>query len=301
VPDGGINLRVAAIDVGTNSTRLLVADVTAYSIESVLTAMETTRLGQGINKGYLAKEAMERTLAVIQNFVSKSFKAGAKKTVIAATSAVRDAANRDEFTTGVRLVAGREMRVLSGLEEAKLSYLGVTAAFGDVRDAVVVDIGGGSTEFTWRRNGKPYFISVNVGAVRMTEGKWIQSQVVNTIGNVFREVKSDCPGEVIGVGGTVTALAAMAQELICYDSKKVHGYRLTIEIIVKLLHKLNQLSLEERKKLPGLQPQRADIIPAGTMILSIILQGLSKDSLLVSEADILYGLSYEAAGRNLSQ
>lgn len=289
-------MRVAAIDVGSNSTRLLVADIEKNKIIPVCTGLKTTRLGEGITGGRLVDAAMERTITVIRAFLEQAGRAGAREIIMAATSAVRDAANREEFVHAVRSATGEQLAVLSGTEEARLSYLGVTASFGAVQNALVIDIGGGSTEFIWAGNGETRCISVRAGAVRMTEGGYGRGQVTSAIAPALGMIKQDCPGDVIGVGGTVTTLAAMAQELRRYDPNKVHGFRLRVETVDLLYRRLHGLTVAERSRLPGLQPERADIIPAGAWILSSILKGLGRESVLVSEADILYGLVLEVAG-----
>ncbi|SFR04500.1 Ppx/GppA phosphatase family protein [Desulfoscipio geothermicus] len=284
-------MRIAAIDVGSNSIRLLVADAPADGvITPVLRDLQTTRLGQGFAGGRLADAAVHRTLDVIKDFVRQARRAGAEKVVLAATSAVRDAANREDFIHAVYGATGYALRVLSGEEEARLSYLGVTGALGDVRDALVIDIGGGSTEFIWPGQGGIRFRSVNAGAVRMTESGFGSGQIRAVFGDILRDIRPDSPADMIGVGGTVTTLAAMAQEMRTYDPDKVHGYRLTAAKVGKLYHALRKLPVAARQKMPGLQPERADIIPAGALILLRVLQGLNMDSVLVSEADILYGL-----------
>lgn len=287
-------MRVAAIDVGSNSTRLLVADVTEPGVVlPVRGRLETTRLGQGMTAGRLLPAAMERTLAVITGFIRLAEEEGAVETVVAATSAVRDAANRDEFARAVRSATGRSLRVLSGPEEAYLSYLGVASGLPGVDNAVVVDIGGGSTEFTWSRNGHTCCISVNAGAVRMNEGGYGNGQIRQVLDEALRAVRRDGFNTLVGVGGTATTLAAITMGLHRYDPARVHGFRLERRAVDELDRKLHALNLEERKKVPGLQPQRADIIPAGARILSRVLHGLGADYLVVSEADILYGLVLE--------
>ncbi len=284
-------MKIAAVDVGTNSTRLMVAQVSPEGkVRPVLTDLKTTRLGQSIQGGRLIPVAMDRTVAAIAEFVQRAQRAGAQKIVLAATSAVRDADNRECFAAMVRSATGLELDVLSGFREARLSYQGVTNALGDVRDALVIDIGGGSTEFIWHSAGETRFVSTNVGAVRMTEGGYGSDRIKNALDDTLCSVRLDNPGEVIGVGGTVTTLAAMAQKMRDYCPEKIHGFRLSADTVDGLNLLLSSLTIDERIKLPGLQPRRADIIPAGTCILSTILHGLAKDSILVSEADILHGL-----------
>ncbi|WP_347489704.1 Ppx/GppA phosphatase family protein [Desulfoscipio sp. XC116] len=297
-------MKIAAVDIGTNSTRLMVAELSPEGkVRPVLTDLKTTRLGQGIRQGRLMQAAMNRTLDVIAAFVDRAERAGASNIVLAATSAVRDAGNREDFAAAVRSVTGRELWVLSGPMEARLSYLGVTEALGDVRDALVIDIGGGSTEFIWRCAGQTRFVSINAGAVRMTEGGYGSGQIQRAIGDTLSIIRLDKPGEVIGVGGTVTSLAAMAQKMRRYDPEKIHGFRLAAANVDDLYRLLSGLTVEERKQLPGLQPRRADIIPAGARILSAVLHGLGRESVLVSEADLLQGLILEndSVTRRMSQ
>ncbi|KJS12139.1 MAG: hypothetical protein VR67_10130 [Peptococcaceae bacterium BRH_c8a] len=286
---------VAAVDVGSNSVRLLVAEVDDQGkVMPLHTELKTTRLGQGITEGRLIPGTMEKTLAVLEQYISRAGELGAQKIILAATSAVRDAANREEFTQLVRTATGRSLRVLSGEDEARLSYLGVMGGLNDVQNAVVVDIGGGSTEFTWPRDGHVVCISVNAGAVRMTEGGYGSGQIRMVIEEAVLAVRRDGYGEVVGVGGTVTTMAAMSLGLRVYDPLRVHGFRLARDTVLRLDQQLHELTLEERKVLPGLQPERADIIPAGARILNRVLQGLGAESVMVSEADILYGLATEA-------
>lgn len=294
-----IKVRIAAIDVGSNSIRLLVADISDNKkIKPNITGLKTTRLGQGIIAGRLLDTVMVRTVKAVQVFVEQAKQAGAEKIVLAATSAVRDAQNREDFITMVRDTLGYDLWVLSGDMEAQLSYLGVTGAFGDMRNAAVVDIGGGSTEFIWCQKESIRFLSVKAGAVRMTESGYGSGQIRKVLDGVLTEIKKDNPIDVIGVGGTVTTLAAMALGMREYDPLKIHGFRLTFKKVCELYKKLVELPVEERKALLGLQPERADIIPAGTLILLRILEGIQKESLIVSEADILYGLILKT--RNMS-
>ncbi|MFA7466985.1 MAG: Ppx/GppA family phosphatase [Desulfotomaculaceae bacterium] len=285
---------VAAVDVGSNSVRLLVADVDDLGKVVPLHAeLKTTRLGHGFTQGRLLPGAIEKTLAVLEQYLNRADALGAQKIILAATSAVRDAANCEEFIQSVRTATGQSLRVLSGEDEARLGYLGVRGGLNDVPNAVVVDIGGGSTEFTWTRDGLIVCSSVNAGAVRMTECGYGQGQIRMVIEEAMLAVRRDGYGEVVGVGGTVTTMAAMTIGLRMYDPLRVHGFRLARETVLRLDQQLHQLTLEERKILPGLQPERADIIPAGARILNRVLQALCVDSIMVSEADILYGLAAE--------
>ncbi len=286
---------VAAVDVGSNSVRLLVAEVNEPGkVVPLHTDLKITRLGQGITAGRLLPETVEKTLAVLEQYLKRADELRAKNIVLAATSAVRDAANRDEFVRSVRTVTGRTLRVLSGEEEAGLSFMGVMGGLENMRNAVVVDIGGGSTEFTWSADGRTFCVSVNAGAVRMAEGGYGDGQIRRAIGQAVTAVRRYGYGEVVGVGGTVTTLAAVSMDLRVYDPLRIHGFRLTRETVQRLDKKLHGLTLAERKALPGLQPERADIIPAGVRILNRVLQGLDADSVVVSETDILYGLAAEA-------
>lgn len=286
---------VAAVDVGSNSVRLLVADVNERGkVAPLHTDLKITRLGHGITEGRLLPAAMDKTLTVLEQYLDRAEELGAKTVVLAATSAVRDAANRDEFIRLARAATGRPLRVLSGEEEAGLSFMGVMGGLEDAHGAVVVDIGGGSTEFTWTAGGRVFCNSVNAGAVRMTEGGYGNGQIRKTIEKAVLAVRRDGYDEVVGVGGTATTLAAVSMGLQVYAPSKIHGFRLSRETVLRLDAKLHGLTLEERKVLPGLQPERADIIPAGARILNRVLQGLGADSVVVSEADILYGLAGEA-------
>ncbi len=212
-------IRVAVIDIGTNSTRLLVADVQEPGIiVPVYTDLKTTRLGQGVGGKLLLPEAVSRAVEAITDMRAQAMGQSASVVVAAATSAVRDALNRDWFLDEVYHKTKLRVRVLEGEEEAYLSYLGVTAGFGgDAEGALIVDIGGGSTEFAWFRGGRVVCRSVNAGAVRITEGGHDREAICGILREAIDEVKRDRPREIIGVGGTVTTLAAMDMKLEVYS------------------------------------------------------------------------------------
>ncbi|MBE3588474.1 MAG: Ppx/GppA family phosphatase [Thermoanaerobacteraceae bacterium] len=289
-------MRVAVIDIGTNSTRLLVAEVQGERVVKTLhTGLVTTRLGENIGGGRLLPRAMDRTLRTLQDYLEqiRSFKA--ERILAAATSAVRDAANREEFLVRAGEM-GLAVRVLSGEEEARLSYRGVRQGLDDdLQNMVVMDIGGGSTEFIWSRDGSIMARSVRVGAVRMTEGGHDDGEIRRLLEPVLLAVARARPQKLVGVGGTVTTMAAMAQKLRVYDPHRVHGYILTAPQVEEILALLRHTTLEERRRLPGLQPERADVITAGVRIARLVLQELGLSFLQVSENDIMYGLALEAA------
>lgn len=286
--------RIAAIDIGTNSTRLLVVESCGGGLKVLETGLSTTRLGEGMGGGVLLPGAMERTMEAINSFYQIAQRLGAERVVAAATSAVRDASNRDEFLDGVRRKTGLRVRVLSGEEEAAMSYRGVLSGLAVVpRSTVVADVGGGSTEFIWNQGGRLRLTSVNVGAVRMTEADLGEEEVAARLSPALVEVRRAQVKTLVGVGGTITTLAAIDQGLVLYDPDRVHGYCLSATNVSDILKALKRMGVEERKQVPGLQPERADIIVAGVTIVKAIMDGLGQGQLLVSECDILYGLVLE--------
>lgn len=283
--------RYAAVDVGTNSTRLLIADIEAGRLVPVHRRLEITRLGQGLGlcRNKLDPAAVSRTAAVLEVFstVIAAYQADGIRAV--ATSAVRDAENAPEFTNLIRERTGLRLEVISGEEEAFLSYLGATAGFAS-SNLAVVDIGGGSTELIWAASGKPVCRSLDLGAVRLTEQGMTLPETLADLERVFREIALEPGPNLVGVGGTITTLAAIDQRLSVYDPGKTHGYFLSRQAAENLLAFLSSLTLAERRRVPGLQPERADIIVAGTVILVALLQGFRSSGITVSEADILHGL-----------
>lgn len=293
-------IRIAVIDIGTNSTRLLVANVSEESGVDVLHGgLVTTRLGEGIGEGRLVDAAMGRTIKAIKGFIEDAGKWQVDKVVAAATSAVRDAANREDFLERVQRETGVRVAILSGSEEAKYSYVGAMSGLPlDPAETVVMDVGGGSTEFIWRTGEDIKYCSLNVGAVRMTEGGYSDNQICEIMQPVLKNIRSNnptgSPGVLVGVGGTVTTLAAMDQRMEVYNPALVHGYRLNISQVEEIMDVLGRTDLQGRRMLPGLQPQRADIIPAGVKIVRFAMLGLGISTLWISEADILHGLALHA-------
>lgn len=286
--------RVAAIDIGTNSTRLLVAERSGDGLKALEAKLITTRLGEGIGGGALLPGAMERTAEAVGHFHQTALRLGAERVVAAATSAVRDASNQVEFLDMVKQRAGLPVRVLSGEEEAAMSYRGVLSGLAvEPRSTVVADVGGGSTEFIWMEGERLRLASVNVGAVRMTEAGLDEDEVAAGLIPALEEVLRAQVKNLVGVGGTVTTLAAIDQGLTLYDPERVHGYCLTAGKVDDILKMLAGMDVEERKQVPGLQRERADVIVAGVAIVKTIMGCLGLDRMRVSECDILYGLLLE--------
>lgn len=286
--------RCAAIDIGTNSARLLVAEYSAGKLRPLELKLVTTRLGEGAGGGVLLKQAMTRTAEAVEKLYLAALNRGAGPVVVAATSAVRDALNRGEFLEMVRLKTGLPVNVLSGEEEALLSCRGALAGLNiDLNRTVVLDVGGGSTELIWRQGARLRFASVNAGAVRTFETGAGEEALADLFRPVLEDVLNSPVKTLVGVGGTVTALAAMDQALDPYDPDKVHGYGLDLADIANLLKTLKGMTVEERKRIPGLQPERADIIETGVVIVKIVMEGLGINRIIVSEWDILHGLLLE--------
>lgn len=292
---GGAIMVIAVIDIGTNSTRLLVAGLDGSGALTVMAReLITTRLGQGLGRRILLEEAMERTLDALEIFKERAKVWGADSIAAVATSAVRDAVNGPAFVEGVRQRTGLEIRVLPGVEEARYSYYGVLGGFPDCpQDALVVDIGGGSTEFIWAVNGTIRYRSVQAGAVRMTEGGHSDRELAEILHPVLAEIQPGVPDFLVGVGGTVTTLAAMDREMVVYEPAVVHGSIITLARVEELLDLLHSCDLQLRMQIPGLQASRADIIIAGVRIVRAIMTELRLSRLMVSETDILFGVAME--------
>jgi exopolyphosphatase / guanosine-5'-triphosphate,3'-diphosphate pyrophosphatase len=301
--------RVAAVDIGTNSVRLLVADVDGTSpreakIVPLDRRMRITRLGQGVDgTRALAPEAIARTVAVLREYRDALTEHGVTQVRATATSAARDASNRDEFFTAAHDALGVMPELLSGEEEAALSFLGATADLESAAPYLVVDIGGGSTEFVLGTDAPVGLVSLDMGCVRITE-QFIHSDppapeelsnAVAVVRDLVAEVPRVIPGALdavtlVGLAGTVTTVAAVEQGLPEYDPERIHHFRLTREAAEDVFRTLATESAEQRRHNPGLEPGRVDVIVGGAAVLVGIFRVLGFDDMLVSEADILDGL-----------
>lgn len=303
--------RVAAVDCGTNSIRLLVADCDPATGElvSLDRRMEIVRLGQGVDRtGRLAPEALERTFAACRTYAQVVEELGAERLRFAATSASRDASNREDFVRGVRDILGVDPEVISGDQEAAFSFTGATrelAARADLeRPYLVVDIGGGSTEFVVGDRAVRAARSVDVGCVRLTERHALSDPVTDAeiaevradIARALDEAEQHVPlaeaRTLVGLAGTVTTLAGIALELPEYDSAAIHHHRLTFAQVKALTERLLKATHAERAAIPVMHPGRVDVIGAGSLVLLSIMERISADRLIVSEHDILDGLAW---------
>lgn len=291
-------MRIATMDVGTNSIRLLITEIgeSTWPVQ-LYQAINTTRIGEGMakNHGRLTPVAIQRTVQALMEFSAIAAKFSVDKHRVVATAAVRDALNGRELVELAQAKAGLVVKVISGEQEARLSYLGVIKGLAEVPStAVVIDVGGGSTEVIWSSGeGRLAVESIPIGAVRATEAVLNEQQISLTLERALSRVANARPQMVIGVGGTATTLAAMNLGLELYDAAQVHGYSLK-KVEVNYWHRqLSAASPDQRKLIPGLQPHRADIILAGVTIIKIILDKLNLEQLMVSETDLLWGLIFE--------
>ena len=307
--------RVAAIDCGTNSIRLLIAEPGEDgALVDVAREMRIVRLGQGVDRtGRLAPEAIARAREALVEYTELIDKLGASAIRMVATSATRDAINRDEFTTMVRAVLGAAPEVITGAEEAALSFAGAVAGLPDAASPVLVaDIGGGSTELVLGHapaDGGLASYSMDIGCVRMTERHLradppsaaqfaaTVADVRAAIGAAARDVPIERAATFVGVAGTVTTLAAIEQHLSRYDPERIHRFRLTRRAVDAMTGRLLAMTVAERREIRGLQPERADVILAGALVLRYLLAALGCRQITVSEADLLWGLLLEPLPR----
>jgi exopolyphosphatase / guanosine-5'-triphosphate,3'-diphosphate pyrophosphatase len=308
-------VRVAVVDIGTNSTRLLVAEVGGDGRVTELERRTTiTRLGQGVDaSGVLAEEAMGRVLAALARYRELIDPHGATRTFAVLTSAVRDAANGPAFAARVREEYGLDARTIPGDEEARLTFLGATSErpAGDATPTVVIDIGGGSTEFVvGARREVAFHASTQAGVVRQSE-RVISSDPptrseLDALAAEAREIfAASLPSAVrarveaaIAVAGTATSLGAIDLDLERYDAAKVHGHRLPLRACEAILDRLAALPEAERRAVRGLHPDRAPTIVAGAVLLIEALRTFGLDATEVSDHDILRGAALQAAQRS---
>lgn len=301
----------AAVDCGTNSTRLLVAHPGAAAIERVNVI---TRLGEGVDRTRrLAPAAVERTVRVLERFRSLIDRHGVDRLRVTATSAARDAANREEFFDAAEKALGARPELLPGEQEGRLSYAGATAGLHPAGGPwLVADIGGGSTELAAgaEPGGEPEAtVSLDVGCVRLTErfladdppGDAALREARAFVASAVSSAAARLPAlaaasTLVGLAGTVSALARVDQALDGYERDRMHQYRLSARRVGELLGLLAAMSADERRRLPGLEPERADVVVGGTLVLSELMRWFGFEVCVASEADILDGLVLSLGG-----
>ena len=300
-------MRVAVVDLGTNSTRFLVADVTGTRVEEVSRRLDITRLGEGVDaRRRLLPVAIARVRNVLTGYRQEAERLGAERVLTLGTSSVRDADNGEAFLGEIEWSYGFATRLLTGDEEAALVFAGVASGRELGEETVVVDIGGGSTELIAGRDGEVGFrVSVDIGSVRLTE-RCLSSDPptaaeLDECAAAARSALDSLvpagvrPRAAIGVAGTITTLAALDLELPAYDSERVHGHVLSAAGVERQLARLAAMPLAERRTVPALDPGRAPVIVAGAVILREVLSYAGLDGLEASERDLLHGAALEAA------
>ncbi|MFC5181942.1 Ppx/GppA phosphatase family protein [Actinomadura harenae] len=305
--------RVAAIDCGTNSVRLLIADVEGDTLTDVEREMRIVRLGQGVDRtGRLAPEALDRTFTAMREYAGMIEAHGAEKVRVVATSATRDAENRADFVSGVVDIFGVVPEVITGDEEARLSFTGATrelAALRPARPYLVVDIGGGSTEFVLGASGVEAAVSMDIGCVRLTERHLKDAdppspeQIAATITDIdaaLATVRETVPVDeartLVGLAGSVTTVAGIALDLPEYDSSRIHLSRIMAAQVHDVTRNLLHATRAERAAIGVMHPGRVDVIGAGSLIIDRIMREYGFGAVVVSEHDILDGIAWSLAG-----
>lgn len=299
-------MKIGTIDIGTNSMRLLIADYKNNKIENRKKYINITRIGQGVDdKGYITEEALERNLNALKEFADKCIEEKCEKVYCMGTSALRDSKNGQDFVNRAKELTNIDVKIICGEEESNLGFMGVLeGAGGDKSNYILVlDIGGGSTEFiVGNEDGIKFCKSENVGALRMTE-KFITTDPISdkefskmsgfiekTISSTLDKIKGMHVSKLVGIGGAITSLSAMNQQLEVYSMEKVHNSVVTKKDLEKILQNLKKMTLSDKKTIKGLQPKRADIITSGVKILHIVMEKLEIEKIMISEYDNLEGL-----------
>jgi len=298
--------RVAAIDCGTNSIRLLIADITGGNFKEVLRTMEIVRLGQGVdqNKSF-HPDAIARTLSAVEKFAQLIASKGVEKIRFCATSATRDASNRDLFTNGVKKILGVEVEVIPGEQEATLSFIGATKELSQSDGPfLVVDIGGGSTEFVFGSEKVEFAKSVNIGCVRMSERHLnlqppTMAQIAEAIIDIdlaitqaAKVVPISQAKSLVAVAGTATTVAAAALKLAEYDRYLIHLSRISAPSVHQVAAMFQSMNKDQIASLGYMHPGRVDVITAGALVLSRIMAATGASEFIASESDILDGIAW---------
>jgi exopolyphosphatase / guanosine-5'-triphosphate,3'-diphosphate pyrophosphatase len=303
------SMRVAAIDCGTNSIRLLIADVESNKLREVVRDMEIVRLGQGVDQtGEFHPDAIDRTLAAVDKFAAEIARRGVEKIRFCATSATRDATNRALFIDGVRERLGIEVEVITGAEEAELSFIGAIQELNPSSGPfLVVDIGGGSTEFVFGNNKVESAKSVNIGCVRMSERHFkndpptdnqielARADIQEAIALAGAEVPITQAKTLVAVAGTATTVAAAALDLDTYDRYSIHLSHISAVQVHEVSEMFKNMDRSQRLKLGYMHSGRVDVITAGSLVLSEVMKATRATEFIASETDILDGIALSIA------
>lgn len=304
-------MKIGTIDIGTNSMRLLTAIYEDGKLIDRKKYVNTTRIGQGVDdKGYISKEAIDRNIEALKEFKAICDKEECDYIYCMGTSALRDSKNSSEFIEIAKKEANIDVEVITGERESNLGFLGVLEGVerDESEEILVIDIGGGSTEFiVGNQEGVNFCKSENIGALRLTE-KFLKTEIVKdeeltetiefinkTIQDTINKIKARNIKKLVGIGGTVTSVSAINQKLEVYSMEKVHNSKIFKKEVDEILQMLKNMTLEDKKRLNGLQPKRADIITAGVVILDMIMEKLELNEIIVSEYDNLEGLMCQMA------
>lgn len=301
-------MRVGAVDLGTNSTRLLVADVRDGTVAEVVRRLAITRLGEGVDESRaLLESAVVRVHEVLAGYAVEAASLGAERVLAVATSAVRDAANGAAFLEGLGSRYGWTTRLLSGEEEAATTFAGITSDRTLTAEVLLIDIGGGSTELLVAGpEGVGYSTSLQAGAVRITE-RFLRSDppTAAELEAAAAQMRALLPAlvvdDAIGVAGTITTVAGIDLGLVEYDPVRIHGHRISRAAVDRVLVDLAEMTLSEREHVAGLEPARAPVIVGGLVALREIMEAYGLAEIEVSERDILHGIALAAAGPPLPE
>ncbi len=305
-------MKLASIDIGTNSMRLLITDYDEQ-FHDRKKYTNITRIGKGVDQnGYISEEAIDKNIIALKEFVDMAKKEDCEDIYVMGTSALRDSKNKEEFLSRAKKEAGVSVDIITGENEASLGFYGVASDLEESGKVLILDIGGGSTEFILgdKKGGIIFSKSENIGSVRLTE-KFVkhdpvlpeelsdmQEYILNATEQTIGVLKKYHIKQLIGIGGTATTLSSMVQELEVYDMQKVHHSLIDYAEVEAMIEMLKPKTLEERMMIKGLDPKRADVITAGLTILISIMKALDMKEIMVSEFDNLEGLVYTKQRKN---
>jgi len=300
---------LASIDIGTNTFRLLIADVNGNDFKEIYSERVITRIGEGVcESGFLKKEAIQRGIFTLKRFANILSRCHVNRVAAVATGALRDARNSDEFLKMARDEAGIDIEIISGEEEARKTLSGIFISIPAPKSALIVDIGGGSTEFIVSRDTEPLFIeSVSLGVVYLNDKymrhdppekediELMEAEISQKIKSLVAAIKELFMANTvfIGTAGTITTLAAMAQGLSNFDHRRIHNSRISASSVREIFSDISIISAKERAKYPALEPERFDIIVPGSLILLRIMETLGFKEIIVSDYGLMEGILLE--------